>query len=127
MSIIKDPNFPPRRYNPTQCLAFQKKPGNPMYGIVLCHECDEEIFVKPYGRRMGPNEKISCLSMRVPGKHPKFDSLEVYYRFSKGDTLISGKQGTLCIPVVVLPGIQPITKEFLDNLVRKLDTYITFS
>jgi hypothetical protein len=127
MSIIKDPSFPPRPYNSTQCLACQKKPGTLMYGIILCHECDEEFFVKPYGRRMNANESISCLSIRVPKKHPKFDSLEVYYRFSKGDTLISGKQGTLSMPIVVLPGIQPITKEFLDNLVDKLDTYIMFS
>lgn len=127
MSKLHDPSHPPKHYETNQCLACQKKPGNPIYGIVLCRECDEELFIKPYGRPSDPNEKVSCISLRVTKKHPKFDSLEVFYRFDRNDTLVSGVKGTWHMPVVVLPGIQPMTQEFLDNLVDKLDTYITFS
>lgn len=98
-----------------------------MYGIVLCQECDEEIFVKPYGKKSDPNEMISSISLRVTKKHPKFDSLEVFYRFSEGDTLVSGRKGVRSIRIVILPGIQPMTQEFLNTLVDKIDLYLTFS
>jgi hypothetical protein len=131
MSKMSDPNVKPLHRHlpnkPDTCVACQIKTGTPMYGITLCPECDDEIFVKPYGRRSDPNETLSAISLRITKHHPKFDSLEVFYRFDRWDTLVSGKKGSLSMPVVTLPGIQPMTQEFLDKVVDKLNLWLTFS
>lgn len=112
---------------PGICVACQVKSGNPMYGILLCYECDEEIFVKPYGSRTEPNRIVASISLTITKKHPKFDKLEAIYRFDRWDTLISGTKGFKSAPVIILPGIQPMTQTFLDQLVDKLSLYLTFS
>lgn len=112
---------------PDICIACQIKPGALMYGIILCPECDEEIFIKPYGYKSNPHEEIACISLHITKKHPKFDTLTVSYRFDQWNTLVSGTKGTLTMPLVTLPGIQPMTQEFLDQIFNKLNLYLTFS
>lgn len=112
---------------PGICVACQVKPGNPMYGILICPECDEEIFVKPYGHRTESTKIVASIALTFSKKHPKFDELEAIYRFDKWDTLISGRKGFKSMPVIILQGIQPMTQEYLNKLVDKLDLYLTFS
>lgn len=98
-----------------------------MYGILLCQECDEEVFIKPYGYRSASHEKVSSISVVINKKHPNFDVLTVVYKFCEWETAVIGLQGSSSKILFTLPGIYPMTQIFLSKISDNLNTYLTFS
>lgn len=125
MCLISDPDRKPLKLPDGNCLACKVQPGKHKYGIRVCEDCDQRLFIKPYGGR-DVDEPISSLSLRADHTNTPYRKIEVYYRFSQGDTLVAVEElidngrRIQSSPLVVLPGIQPMTEKWIADLPARL-------
>lgn len=111
-----------------QCFGCQQVNGAYKYGIYICDECNYRLFIKPYGSYgHDPKVHISSMSLRVDPSETEYDELQVIYRFSERDTLISAKIGSLSFPILIIQSLMPMTQEFLDKVPKQLKMWLTFS
>ena len=126
ISSGQKPNY--SRWPNSNCIACKAEPGKPRYGLYLCPACDDRIFIKPYGGYSADKDEcVDSINLRADHTNTPYDELSVIYRFAHNDTLISAKKGTLSFPLLTIPGIQPMTEEWIAKLPTRLKLWLVFS
>jgi DNA-directed RNA polymerase subunit RPC12/RpoP len=129
-SSVQEPNY--SKWPDTNCIACKTEPGQAKYGIYVCPSCDERIFIRPYGSVLPPEDRLDAITIshvKVPANPAglPYDALFISYRFISNDTLISARKDQISFPLLVIPGIQPMTEEWIAKVPARLKLWLLFS